>query len=80
MTERFPVENGLRFLAAISHQHLRDFIELVYVHMGPAHEPQLLVYSDETPAEGIFLSFHHMMHASKKQSNYIDAMYDRGEL
>ena len=75
-----PVENGLRFLAAISHKHLRDFIDLVYVHMGPAHEPQLLVHSDETPVEGIFLNQFHMMSISKKQNNVIDALIDRGEL
>lgn len=77
---QIPVENGLRFLAAISKEHLRDFIELVYAHMGPAHEPQLLVHSDETPAEGIFLTQFHMMNISKKQNNYLDAMFDREEM
>jgi hypothetical protein len=50
------VENGLRFLAAISRDHLREFIDLVHAHMGPAAEPQLLVHADATPAEGIFLN------------------------
>jgi hypothetical protein len=51
-----PAENGMRFLAAISKQHLQEFIDLVHAHMGPGAEPQLLVHADATPAEGIFLN------------------------
>ena len=69
---QIPVENGLRFLAAISKETLNEFIELVHTHMGPAAEPLLLIHSDETPVEGIFLDQFHMMRLSKKQNNYLD--------
>lgn len=49
---QIPVENGLRFFAAISKDHLQDFIELVHVHMGPSAEPQVLITHNNQPTEG----------------------------
>jgi hypothetical protein len=74
------VENGLRFLAAISRDHLREFIDLVHTHMGPAAEPQLLIHSDETPVEGIFLNQFHMNNLSPLQNRIYNSKLDRGEL
>jgi len=75
-----PLENGLRFLAAISKEAVQDFVDLVHAHMGPAAEPQLLIYEDIVPEERVFLSAKHLMPASPKHNRYYNAMIEKGKL